>query len=244
MKTKLITFCFFLMIITDIHSAFSDDWKRIYLATYPRSGNHWARYLIEEVTHIATSSAYCDPDPQHIRKPFPWGGYCCNHGYEGTCRYPTKDDYVVIKTHYPGQNIGSEFHTNNYVQALRIVRNPVDAFYSQYERLSKGKPEPIVPRKIVMRYIKTWERFQNYWNNKRDVITVRYENMLKDPENELRTIISAIKYKASDEDIIRAVQKYPPQGYELKHRDKFAEKDIKLMRRRLKEYLKQFNYEI
>src|SRR5690348_10906431 len=81
-----------------------EDWsKRVYLATYPRSGNHWVRYLIEEITHIATSSVYCDgdADKSHLGKPFPWGGYCPKYGYEGKCRYPTPDDIVVVKTHFP-----------------------------------------------------------------------------------------------------------------------------------------------
>ena len=30
----------------------ANDWKRVYLASFPRSGNHWTRFLIEEATGI------------------------------------------------------------------------------------------------------------------------------------------------------------------------------------------------
>ena len=54
----------------------ADNWKRAYLVTFPRSGNHWMRYLIEEATQIATGSVYQDMDrPVHLERIFPWGGY-------------------------------------------------------------------------------------------------------------------------------------------------------------------------
>src|SRR5690349_14416639 len=80
----------------------ASEWKRVYLATYPKSGNHWMRFLIEEVTGVATGSVYCDQNqPAHMPAPFAWGGYSTPHGYTGKRRYPTKRDIVVIKTHFP-----------------------------------------------------------------------------------------------------------------------------------------------
>src|SRR5437868_3632292 len=80
---------------------FGEEWNVVYLASFPRSGNHWVRFLVEEATHIATSSVYRDQDFPHLKNIFPWGGYSTDQGYDGHCRYPTNDDPVLLKTHYP-----------------------------------------------------------------------------------------------------------------------------------------------
>src|SRR6185437_16726911 len=79
----------------------ADEWNRVYLASFPRSGNHWVRFLVEEATHITTSSVYRDPNFPHLPTVFPWGGYVVDQGYKGNCRFPTTNDPILIKTHYP-----------------------------------------------------------------------------------------------------------------------------------------------
>src|SRR5947209_1600022 len=96
--------------------------SRVYLATYPRSGNHWMRYLIEEATGIATGSTNCDGDPPHLPDPFPWGGYAADHGYEGHCRYPQYGETVVIKTHSPAFD-PLPFDHLPYYRTVRVVRH-------------------------------------------------------------------------------------------------------------------------
>jgi hypothetical protein len=82
-----------------IHAAGMETWNRVYLVSHPRSGNHWVRFLIEEATHIATSSIYRDSalsggvSQPHISEVFPWGGYCADHGFSGDCRYRFSKDF-------------------------------------------------------------------------------------------------------------------------------------------------------
>lgn len=244
MKNKLFILFFCFVFIADFSLCFSKEWKRAYLASFPRSGNHWVRYLVEEASHIATSSVYCDPDPQHMDKTFPWGGYCCDHGYEGDCRYPTKDDVVFIKTHYPGQKRISKFDKDTYQVIVRVVRHPVDSFYSRYVKNPKGSIADTVPSKRVKRYISLWRDFQTYWNNKPNVITILYEDMLENPAVELKKILDALEYDVTDEDIARAVAKYPSEGFVLKHLDKFKRSDLKLIANELSDLMDQFGYEI
>jgi len=231
--------------IIQTSSAADKEWHRVYLATYPRSGNHWFRYLIEEATHIATSSVYCDNDPQHMRKPFPWGGYCCDHGYEGNCRYPKKNEFVLVKTHFPAQETKiTQYDQLSYHMSIRVVRHPVDSFYSRYVRkyAAEAQIETTVPTARVKEFIESWRRFQMYWNQKKNVITIRYEDALDNPAVELRRMCEALNYDVSDEDIERAVEKHPPQGFMYKHLDKFTTEDLKLIQRELKSLMKQFNY--
>lgn len=218
-------------------------WMRVFLPSYPRSGSHWTRSLFEEAVHCASGSVYIDREPPHMKKQFPWGGYACDHGYTGDCRYPTKKDLVLIKTHYPSQPTKvTPFDNLLYVSAIRLVRHPVDSFYSRYIRKPLGEIQDTVPTERVKEFIKTWIKFQKYWNKKENVITIRYEDMLENPARELRKILDVTGYSYTEEDIARAVSKYPPVGYMLKSQDKFTEEDLRLISKELGPLMKQFGY--
>jgi hypothetical protein len=219
--------------------------KKVYLATYPRSGNHWVRYLIEEVTHIATSSVYCDPDigRSHLGKPFPWGGYSPKRGYMGTCRYPTPDDVVVIKTHFPAVP-AAEFDKSSYLKTIRIVRHPVDSLYSFYAWEARNQAKSTMPKELLKKRINTWAKFHEYWNQQPNVLTIRYEDLLADPQGGLKAILEAMGYEASAEQIENAVQKHPPQGSPLKHLGHFENEDLDLIQRELGTLMKQFDYKV
>lgn len=223
--------------------------RRAYLATYPRSGNHWTRYLIEEATHIATGSVYCDFNPQHMRTPFEWGGYCCEHGYEGHCRYAEEDETVLIKTHIPALDC-REFDENPYFIAIRIIRHPVDSFYSYYKFIEMLHQRANLPNKLelttdlIQYFIRTWREFQEYWDQQPNVLTVRYEYMLEHPEEALKIMLRNLCYEDREEDIKRAVIMHPPEGSELKHLSHFSQEDLKLINEELSDYLRKYDYKI
>ncbi len=134
--------------------------NRVYLATYPRSGNHWMRYLIEEATHIATSSCYQDPDPQHMATVFPWGGYCCEHGYEGQSSYATEQETVVIKTHFPAIGI-SPFDELPISKPFASSAIPLILFIlsSLGETYSNQPCEYAMPKDVLLKSIASWRAF-------------------------------------------------------------------------------------
>lgn len=242
--------------ITHRTSEFSEKasaWKnRVYLATYPRSGNHWMRYLIEEATGIATSSVYCDPDPQHFSDPFAWGGFCVIGGYEGGRRYAESHEPVVVKTHFPA-GLSSHFDCLPYKKTIRIIRNPIDSFYSlylwvkEYEHLwikdyKPTKPEFFLPRVDLLENIQKWRRFQEYWGCRTDVLTIRYEDLCEEPEKHLELVLKTIGYTVSKEDIKRAVAKYPPQRGALKHLPHFTEEDLEIIEENLGYLMERYGY--
>ncbi|HEY2810255.1 MAG TPA: sulfotransferase domain-containing protein [Rhabdochlamydiaceae bacterium] len=227
------------------YGPFLGEWNRkIYLATYPRSGNHWLRYLIEEVTQIATSSVYCDADEgkSHLGKPFPWGGYSPKFGYEGKCRYPYPYEVVVIKTHFPAVP-AQKFDRMSYVKAIRIVRNPIDSLYSFYVFNKKQRLGSRMSGELLEKRIRSWRKFHEYWNAQSNVVTIRYEDMLKDPLPCLQTVFSAMGYAFSDEQLQKAIEKYPPKGAPLKHIAYFAPEDLSLIQSELGDLMQQFEYE-
>lgn len=241
--------CLFLAILTFLfcmkaeQHLTADGWdKRIYLATYPRSGNHWMRYLVEEITNIATSSVYRDADyPVHLTMPFPWG-YCPAHGYEGIRRYPRKEDIVIIKTQFPAAP-ATQFDELSSLKAIRIIRHPVDSFYSYYLFLGNS-PQSKISRENIDYFITTWRQFQEYWNQKPNVLTIRYEDLYNFPEETLTKVIEFIGCKVAASDIQRAVAKYPPKGGTMKFLKFFPDEDLLFIEQKLHDLLDQYNYKI
>ncbi|MEA5596130.1 hypothetical protein [Rivularia sp. UHCC 0363] len=81
---------------------------RIALASFPRSGNTWFRFLIEESTGVKTGSIYDDR--------------VMTRGLEG----------IVIKT------TTHQLDSSRYTKAIHIIRNPFDAIESYYSWKIKG----------------------------------------------------------------------------------------------------------
>jgi hypothetical protein len=218
---------------------FGSDWDIVYLASFPRSGNHWVRFLVEDATDIATSSIYKDLDYPHLPARFPWKGYCPDHGYKGNCRYPTEQDPVLLKIHYPyikkiPQPIGRA--------TICLIRNPVDAFYSLYVYWEVEMPRYKVPTEVVSYLINKWREFYEFWEKQPGVLLVRYEDLYEDPVRYLSEIIQTIGYQVQPEDIQRAVAKNPPKGGILKHIDHFSTEDLELIRYRLKDLMVKYGY--
>lgn len=222
-----------------------EKWDRVYLATYPRCGNHWLRSLLEEATHIATSSVYRDIEPMHLKKPFPWGGYAVKNGLEGNCRYPEPGEIVVIKTHYPAKPV-KKFDLRNAKKIIRIVRHPVDSFYSHYIHFDQHKIplDGKIPSTYVKQSVKNWKKFEKYWNKDVNTFTVRYEDMLADIDFYLREIITVIGYQLDDADIERAIQKFPSRGGSLQHLGDYHPEDLKYIEKELGELMNNYGYTI
>jgi len=202
------------------------------------------RFLIEEATHIVTSSVYRDPDKPHLPQMFPWMGYCPDHGYNRNCRYPEKGEVVVVKTHFPHlvREPGDELP---YIKVIHIVRHPVDSLYSLYRHSQNGRPAtPIMPRETLMGFIHSMRQFEAYWETKENVFTLRYEDLQNDPYSLLKNVLDFIGYQATDEDIRRAISKYPPEGNMLKHLSCYPEKDLEYIQKELKEFMHKYAYSI
>lgn len=245
MKRLFLPFLFSFFCLFQIQSLMSDEWNRVFLASYPRSGNHWIRFLIEESSGIATGSVYIDKEPLHMDKVFPWGGYCCDHGLTGNCRYPKKKESILIKTHFPSQPTKvTEFDRLPSKEIIRLVRHPVDSFYSRYVRQPRGPLLDKVPTDRVKEFIANWRKFQTYWNHQKNVTTIIYEDLLENPAPVLRKVLRILNYEFTNADINRAIDQHPPEGHMLKHIDKFHKEDLKLIAEELGEWLEQFGYEI
>jgi hypothetical protein len=218
-----------------------EEYRRVYLASFPRSGNHWVRYLIEEATSVATSSVYKERIPhglqkvrqkqtgaeEHIPTPFPWGAYCTANGYEGNRRYPTIADPVVIKTHYPHHE-KSRFDGEE--KAICLIRNPIEAIYSYYVYIkTKGKEEAGDWLRFVHEKASKWAEFYAYWEGRDKVQIFKYEDLLKSPETMLSLILAGFGFNYTMTDVRRAVSCYPPRGATFNHRDYFGHEELDII---------------
>lgn len=223
-----------------------EDYKnvRVYLASFPHSGNHWCRYLVESASCIATGAVYIDRNPPHMKKVFPWGGYCAKNGYEGNCRYPSQDELVLIKTHFPSDEIITEFDQLPYKKAIVLVRHPIDAFYSRYLSLKIKDHKDKVPFDIVEGFIRDFKRFLKYWDKQKNVTFIRYEDMMENPKAELIKICNILNYHLTDEQYQNAVDMHPPIGETYKHIGRYRKQELQFMRDKLSDVLKRFGYDI
>lgn len=242
----MLRFLFLLLCFTfaDVCSIEEAEWKKAFLVTYPRSGNHWVRYLLEEVTGIATSSVNVDRYPQHSTEIYPFGGYLPQGGYEGNRKEPTLDDIVVLKSHYPIVQSGQL--PKGLI--VRIVRHPIDSFYSlivlECKKNNRKVPKN-VPDQMVVNLVTGWKMFQNYWNKQKDILTLRYEDLLEFPKHNLEQIVSFMGINAKKEDLQRAVLRYPPNGNKvLLHLDKFTSSQQDYVRHHLSREMAEFGYTI
>ncbi len=216
------------------------SWELVYLTSFPRSGNHWTRFLIEEATHIATSSVYRDRDYPHLPQLFPWGGYATDHGYTGTCRYPIEPEPVVLKTHYPCLPQRPIKPITRV--AICLIRHPIDALYSYHVYKQRKDDHQRIPPEILTSLIQRWREFYEFWEKQDKVLLIRYEDLYQDPSLYLTQAIEAIGYPATPEDIQRAVNRYPPQGTLLKHLRYYEKEDVELIRRELGDLLLKYGY--
>ncbi len=232
-----------LLLVVFVSTCFAtDDWDRAYLASFPRSGNHWMRYLFEEMTGVATGSVFPDIETNHMKYLFPWKGHCPKHGYNGRRKYPTKDDLVILKTHYPcfGKNIGD---SRPYKKVIRIIRNPVDSFRSHYNWFIDNRGQKLQPG-YLDDFIKRFKRFQEYWNKKENVYTIKYEDLMTDTFGTLKGVVKELGLNCTDADIQRAISKHPPKGSILKHLNTFSNRQLDKIRTELSDFLDDFNYEV
>jgi len=238
MKRFQIRLIFFFL--TAIFPIFGDEWKTVYLASFPRSGNHWVRFLLEEATHIATSSIYEDDDFPHFREVFPWGGYCTDHGYDGHCRYPTKEDPVILKTHYPyyQKKIDPEPKIT-----ICLIRNPIDAFWSLYV-YRQNDPERKINQQKLKKFIARWRMFYEFWEQQPGVLFIRYEDLQKNTRLHLHRILQTAGFSFDQTDIERAVAKYPSKGKSLKHIQFYDNIMIETIKNELSDLLTKFQYDL
>ena len=100
---------------------FLDGRKRgiVALASFPGSGNTWVRTLLEKATGVCSGSYTCDMSLRYA-------------GFTG--EGIQSPNVVVVKTHQAAPHWGDGRSSLKFSSAIVIVRNPLDALVSDWNR--------------------------------------------------------------------------------------------------------------
>ncbi|CAG2206738.1 unnamed protein product [Mytilus edulis] len=147
------------------------------LASFPGSGNTWARHLIEQSTGIATGSIYCSDT---IKKDF-----------IGECS--VSSNVAVIKTHVGWANTVRM----RYKKSVLLIRNPYDAIIAEFNRVFANKTTSATEQQFTEKFepfalkkIDKWKKFYNSWmkfSGQKYILI--YEKMKKDPVSEIGKLL-------------------------------------------------------
>jgi len=192
------------------------------LASYPRSGSHWVRFLVHEATRDLTPRVFV------------------NHIYDNREFKSEKHFQLYTQYHWPITKIRYDDRIDLIV---RLVRNPVDHIYAHSSHDKRATK--LMKRNLLVKYGDALIRFHDYWDRYDGrILTLKYEDFLKHPSLSLRRVLNAMNCQVSDEDVQRAVDKYPPKGKPYKHIVNYTFEDIEFLKERYHNLIDKYNYVI
>ncbi len=188
------------------------------LASYPRSGNTWVRFLLAGALHPSISidfRAIADLIPDIHEKTL----------RELRRRKPP----VVAKTHEP--------HRPAYRRAVYLVRDPRDVAVSYRHYLIKTRgldldaPLDGFLDRLLAGEVQfgRWDSHATGWmNGCRDVLLLRYEDVRGDPLTHLREVLRFLNVDRSDDELVAAVRGADIER--MRHLERTKRDDIEQLR--------------
>ena len=173
-----------------------------FVVSYPRSGNTWTRFLIANLVHPDKDVSFAN-----IEKLIPDTSSQSNHALKTTPR-PR-----IIKTH--------EYFDHRYPKTIYIVRDPRDVVLSYYDfqrkymKIDDAYPleqyvDDFVNGKLISIGWGTWGENVASWiytrGKRNNFLLMRYEDMMKDTERELKRISEFLDIPADPKRLRHAVE--------------------------------------
>lgn len=174
----------------------SDDSLRWHIVSYPRSGNHAARAIIEAITGRPTLGCRGSTvdTPIYMRGPNKRDGLICI----------TDSTPIGYKAHWNFEIIANERETDAKMGFLLMLRDPIDAIASQSYRVLANKyylPQRRI-EKFVNRQVRDYIALLTYFTGFRGLkACIRFESLLgSDPGRRLESAnkIATLVGKDSD----------------------------------------------
>jgi hypothetical protein len=155
--------------------------RRVALASFPRSGNTWFRFLLEAATGEETGNASERP----------------------TRILPRTGEGIVIKTHRKD--------SFRYTHAIHLVRNPFDVIDSYYDwKASLGwqwKYGELSWDDFVKLVAPQWRDHTRHWLRAKDkTFLIRYEDCVKDPAVHFRALLNWLERPITDAQLATAIE--------------------------------------
>lgn len=179
----------------------------IWLASYPKSGNTWLRFMLYAALYGPPQrSADVPAKIQDIHRPMPTN---LDH-----------DAPIYIKTHF--ELTDQHPQLDNTHKAIHIIRNPKDVLLSalNYHRLNAITPAQLSSKDYAKVFIAqagdpqyaqlgfgTWTSNARSWRTttRFPVLKLRYEDLKADPHTQLSTILEFLEIDKTPDEIAAAV---------------------------------------
>merc|ERR1719362_1825564 len=169
------------------------------LASFPGSGNTWARYLIQQASGYATGCIYNDGALK--KGDFPGEGLVDKR-------------VIAIKTHRASDETRPDL-PKKYDRVVLLIRNPMDTMLAEFNRRkSEHNHTGIAPlsefsgkkwTNYVESMIQKWEEFHMYFFDHykpKQIHLLRYENLKTDLIPELRKLMNFLGVQMENEDCV------------------------------------------
>lgn len=195
----------------------------VFLASYPRSGNTWARVLLY---HALYGSAGAEPSTREIAMRLP-DLHVDGEVERSLAAHPPGEGRVIVKTHFPWS--ASHAHAAEAAGAILLVRHPRDVLMSSlnFHRVLEtkvkdrrtGRDAPLAGADYARAFIKsggdpvwlgqgfgTWiENTRTWMGADLPRLVLRYEEMLDEPAGGLRRMLAFLGEPCDEGVIERAV---------------------------------------
>lgn len=169
----------------------------VLLASFPKSGNTWLRFMLANLSR-SQGGHDIEVDFQTIGRYVP----DIRRNRRLTGRITSPGFPLFLKTHFPWIRGFVPF------RAVVVVRDPVDTLVSHYRHLTQGAGKRL-PR--IERFIRhwrygagAWRDWYRSWRGHTNAV-VRYEDLLSDPDRELQRLLEALEIRTPSGSVADAV---------------------------------------
>jgi len=169
----------------------------------------------------------------------------------------------VIKAHAGPTFTSRLLQSLGLLRITYIYRDPRDAMLSAFDygqrALQKGRPNAFShltdfqkSLDFIMDYVRVWEK----WTKEKNVLIARYEDLLKDYDNEVARLVKFLRLNGSSPEVQKVIEVYRPgvangqQGLHFykgkigRFRQSYTAEQQALLRENLSPYLARMGYEI
>lgn len=168
----------------------------------------------------------------------------------------------VIKAHAGPTTASRLLQRLGLLRITYIYRDPRDAMLSAYDygqrALLKGRPNAFShltdfqkSLDFTLAYVRIWEK----WMQEKDVLAIRYEDLLTEYEREMRRLVDFLRLDKSRPEVRAVVDAYRPEAAEGQQglhfykgkigrfREAFSPAERRILAEKLGPYLRQMGYE-
>ncbi|CAK9026398.1 WSC domain-containing protein 2, partial [Durusdinium trenchii] len=115
-----------------------DDVAKVFLSSFPGSGNTWVRSILRMGTRKYTGSLYSDKKLGN------------RQGFLGEMLSPLDPKTSLIKSHFPMWKTGNPSKMRKFKSSIMVVRSPFDAILAELNRIFSGEKHKGVVAESVL----------------------------------------------------------------------------------------------